>query len=314
MKRLGYIIIPILAILLMSHNANAYSEFGQGFQRDFQFTSSAMVWYEYAGGGWHSQEPMNSNGSMAFATSNADAVRNVNRFLIRFVSSASNPPFVGGNKYVVYIPFRFCVNNPDELKAFIGFTGNGFSNVVSQEAFNVNGYCIEGHLTVLFQPNVDTNAIYLGSGNDNGSVIGEVYDGFSMVFNKATIIPVIGDDIPTANEIADAVNNQQKQETQDASDDSSAVGSSSSSDATTATSSLISVIGGFVSVVTSATPTNCLIDADLNHIDMGNIDLCANPVPSYIQIIGSIILICAVIPLAIILFNRFIGLFRSFQG
>lgn len=117
-----------------------------------------------------------------------------------------------------------------------------------------------------------------------------------------------------AQDTADAVNNGQQEATQDAADNASDAGSSSSASAEGATSSLISVIGGFVGVLTSASPSNCLINANMNHIDMGQLDLCENPVPSYIQIIGSIILICAAIPLAIVLFNRFIGLFRSFQG
>lgn len=110
------------------------------------------------------------------------------------------------------------------------------------------------------------------------------------------------------------VNKEQAEATQDAADDSSNAGSSSESSAEAATSSLISVIVGFVNVITNAQATNCKINMNTTQLQVGEIDLCANPVPSYVQIIGSLILICAVIPLAIILFNRFIGLFRSFQG
>lgn len=89
--------------------------------------------------------------------------------------------------------------------------------------------------------------------------------------------------------------------------------SSSGSDAENASQSLISAIGGFVSSITSASPSNCNIDGDMGKFDLGNIDLCANPVPTYIQIISSFILIGLCIPFAIIMFNRFIALFRSFQ-
>lgn len=89
---------------------------------------------------------------------------------------------------------------------------------------------------------------------------------------------------------------------------------SSSSDAEDASQSLISAIGGFVSAVTSASPSNCQINGNMGKFDMGNIDLCANPVPTYMQVISSLILICICIPFAIIMFNRFIALFRSFQS
>lgn len=90
--------------------------------------------------------------------------------------------------------------------------------------------------------------------------------------------------------------------------------SSSGSDAENASQSLISAIGGFVSSITSASPSNCNIDGDMGKFDLGNIDLCANPVPTYIQVISSFILIGLCIPFAIIMFNRFIALFRSFQS
>lgn len=118
------------------------------------------------------------------------------------------------------------------------------------------------------------------------------------------------------DKLDDLVEQQEREETatQDAADNSQTSGDTSSSDATSASSSLISTIGGFVSVITNASPTNCRINGNMGNLDMGNLDLCANPVPSFVQIIGSIILVCLCIPFAIIMFNRFIALFRSFQG
>lgn len=91
-------------------------------------------------------------------------------------------------------------------------------------------------------------------------------------------------------------------------------GASSQSDAQTGTASLISTIGSAVSAITSASPTNCLINGNMGNFDMGQIDLCSNPVPAFVQIISSLILILITVPLCIVMFNRFIGLFRSFQG
>lgn len=115
------------------------------------------------------------------------------------------------------------------------------------------------------------------------------------------------------NEAEEALE-KEKQETQAAADASADAGDSSSSDAEQGTASLISAIGSAVSVISSASPTNCKINGNMGNLDVGQIDLCANPVPSFIQVIGSLILILITVPLCITLFNRFIALFRSFQG
>lgn len=114
-----------------------------------------------------------------------------------------------------------------------------------------------------------------------------------------------------------SIENQNQEETdavQDAADDSSTAGQDSSDEAASATTGFISAISGFVSAITNASPSNCNINANLNHLNLGVLDLCSMPVPSYITIIGSIIAIMLVIPFCIVMFNRFIGLFRSFQG
>ena len=51
----------------------------------------------------------------------------------------------------------------------------------------------------------------------------------------------------------------------------------------------------------------------MGNFDMGSIDLCANPVPTFMQVIGSIIAALVVLPLVIVLFNRFIAIIGSFQ-
>ena len=116
-----------------------------------------------------------------------------------------------------------------------------------------------------------------------------------------------------AQDTADAINDAQADATQDAADDSSTAGSSSSSDATSATSSLLSVIGAGIGAITTAQPTNCRINGDMGNLDVGTIDLCGNPVPTFISVIGSIIAVLVVLPLVIVLFNRFISIIRSFQ-
>lgn len=109
-------------------------------------------------------------------------------------------------------------------------------------------------------------------------------------------------------------NAEQKQATEDAVEGSENAGNSSSSSAQSGSASLLNVIGAFASIITSAQPTNCNINGNMGNLNIGQIDLCANPVPSFVQIIGSIILVCLVIPFVVIMFNRFISIFRSFQS
>lgn len=111
-----------------------------------------------------------------------------------------------------------------------------------------------------------------------------------------------------------SVNQEQEEATQDAADDSQTSGDSSQDSAESATQSLLTTINNGIGVITSARATNCQIDGDIGNLDLGNLDLCANPVPTFVQIILSLVAVVTVIPLAIVLFNRFIGIFRSFQG
>lgn len=108
-------------------------------------------------------------------------------------------------------------------------------------------------------------------------------------------------------------NKEQAEATQNSADNSETSGSSSQNDATNATSSLISVITSGIGAITSASASNCVINADMGNFDMGSIDLCANPVPTFMQVIGSIIAALVVLPLVIVLFNRFISIIGSFQ-
>lgn len=114
--------------------------------------------------------------------------------------------------------------------------------------------------------------------------------------------------------VGSSINKEQEEKTQEAVDDSEAAGGSSSQDAQTGTTGLLNAITGAVSVISSASPTNCKINGNMGNLDIGQLDLCANPAPTFIQTIGSLILILMCVPLAISLFNRFIAIFRSFQS
>lgn len=105
--------------------------------------------------------------------------------------------------------------------------------------------------------------------------------------------------------------------TNNAIDESEDAGDSSSSSAEGASASLLSAITGFFGVITSASPSNCVINAPLNTYfgnQRLNVDLCSLDLPPQIGALTSIIAIGIIIPFAIHMFKKFINLFRSFQS
>lgn len=77
---------------------------------------------------------------------------------------------------------------------------------------------------------------------------------------------------------------------------------------------LIGAFSAFVTALTNVQPGNCVINANLGRMNLGNINLCTlNPPPAF-QTIASIVLIAFVVPLSIALVKKMISLFRSFQN
>lgn len=90
---------------------------------------------------------------------------------------------------------------------------------------------------------------------------------------------------------------------------------SDSSAAQGTATSLLSVVGQFIGVLTSAQPTNCNIDGSLiPHLPLGNLNLCTHSPPPVITIIGSLLLIAFVVPLAYYTVKRMLALIGSFQS
>lgn len=100
-------------------------------------------------------------------------------------------------------------------------------------------------------------------------------------------------------------------ESQSSSIDSDA--DSSSSDAESTGTTLLGAFSGFVSALTSASPSNCVFNMDLGRLDMGNVDLCQLSPPTGFQAVGSVLLILFCVPLSIATGRKVISLFRSFQ-
>lgn len=101
---------------------------------------------------------------------------------------------------------------------------------------------------------------------------------------------------------------EQAQETEDTANDESSAAQGSAT-------SLLSVVGQFIGVLTSAQPTNCNLNGNLiPHLPLGQLNLCQNSPPAAITILGSLLLIAFVVPLAYHTVKRMLALIGSFQS
>lgn len=349
-KRLKYIFIPVLVILLMSHNVFAV-DMSPNVHPIWTNATPDCTLYQYQEGLTFVNEYYNNQSSFRSIYS---------------VSCAVPAGLQSKNTYAVY-SFTFD-NIPDDnsldsgfrgVKARHGSGGDGGWGVVGYniQTFANNSAKVDVYLygentnttagTVILFNEYNAAELAFLQPKERMSVSGasywqvttdtdfeynytDVLKGISTKLDTMTThLPVIRSFVweirNTTNDInsklddlgqdtADAINNGQADATQDAADDSSTAGDSSSDDVTSATNSLLSVIGAGIGAITTASPTNCRINGDMGNLDVGTIDLCANPVPSFIAVIGSIIAVLVVLPLVIVLFNRFISIIRSFQG
>lgn len=123
---------------------------------------------------------------------------------------------------------------------------------------------------------------------------------------------------PTTEQILDVLNqntfDKGAQKVQSQSTAAQTQANSSNTQANNSGSTLLQLFTGFVSAITSASPSSCSIPLNFGHFAVSDVDLCTLPVPSYVQVIGSLIAIALFVPFGMAMFRRFILLFRSFQG
>lgn len=322
-KLVKYIFIPFFFVFLMSHNVSAIDvtfNLNEYEKLDFDVTQN---YYDY--------KIYKANGSLdhqCLATFNCYVGNNQQ---IRVAATHDSFPLKTGDIIVynlaLYSPaylhhidnlqFRALApgyglstlyfHEVSDFSAIGGFT-ESFPTGSTSGIIDTQGYFISNLYEIAEIATVDGNR-QLGSFNQNtvdiavnlgnsssGDVLVVAVTGFTVYRYKGS-----------------SVNKEQEEATQDAADQSETSGSSSGSDSQQATSSLISIITSGIGAITSASASNCVIDADMGNFDMGSIDLCANPVPTFMQVIGSIIAALVVLPLVIVLFNRFISIIGSFQ-
>lgn len=109
------------------------------------------------------------------------------------------------------------------------------------------------------------------------------------------------------DDVQEKYEDQAAENEQTANDESSAAQGSATS--------LLSVVGQFIGVLTSAQPTNCNLNGNLiPHLPLGQLNLCQNSPPAAITILGSLLLIAFVVPLAYHTVKRMLALIGSFQS
>lgn len=125
----------------------------------------------------------------------------------------------------------------------------------------------------------------------------------------------------SVDDLNDTIKNQgaqdradEKEEYQDQAEDVEDDINSDSSAAQGTATTLLSVVGQFITTLTSAQPTNCNLNGDLiPHLPLGNLNLCQNSPPPAITALGSLLLIAFVVPLAYHTVKRMLALIGSFQ-
>lgn len=205
--------------------------------------------------------------------------------------------------------------------------------------FNFNGYVFfPGGVTGVIdvEPTVDYIAITDVQAGDISSLEADLT---TVINNLNTVISnqnIIGDELRTIESVmrlirngqttpsqieaavSDAIQSERESEQtqyEDQAEENEQTVEDNSSAAQSTATTLLGVVGQFISVLTSAQPTNCNLNGDLiPHLPLGNLNLCQNSPPAAITALGSLLLIAFVVPLAYHTVKRMLALIGSFQS
>lgn len=79
------------------------------------------------------------------------------------------------------------------------------------------------------------------------------------------------------------------------------------------TESLLSSAAGFATVLTNVNPSNCRINGNMGHFDIGIVDMCQDSPPSFITIIGSLVMVVILVGLSYALVNQILNLVKEMR-
>lgn len=269
------------------------------------------------------------------------------------LDSSSQLYTVGTDVYGLrfYFPAIYCGNNFQFIIGFStyltqgslsGFVGRGnnivddvfsYTDIVSSYNDTYHNFILTGHYSdcpnggaatdhvdIMFSRNTTgstspfflTQAVFQESDTGDISRLNIIISKLNELISKSSQSAVV-----------DAINNQTQQDQEhweqaqdtfdDAQDGADSDSDSSSQQATSSGTTLLAGFQSFLGALTGASPSDCVISADLGNMDLGNMDLCQLDPPPAFQAISSIMVIGFTVPLSLALGRKMIALFRSFQ-
>lgn len=315
MKRLlVYIFIPILAILLMSHNTFAL-DINQAVEFKQTWTNNRMVCAARFGNNITFNGNtcvLNGPGSTGLIGSGLSYIYTADVNLVQgdYYEFLLQVGVSGDAQTNIPIVWNMATTTNFSLVSFekvsidenLGSSATSeayvsFYRVILRSSVNNSSYPLE-----LGYSNHQTNMFYIAG--DTGSL---------MVDFRISSINRYSPKTDDQQSVVDAINNQTQQEENAASDIQNQSASDIGNSTNAETQSLLTAFGSFVSAIASISPSNCNVDFDLGHIDFGEQNLCSVSVPVVFTSITSIIVIMFTIPFVYHLVNRILGLIREMQ-
>lgn len=131
-----------------------------------------------------------------------------------------------------------------------------------------------------------------------------------MIQNQQAMINAI-DNLSLAQQEQNEKDDQDREDIQNASDDGQEAAEQAGQAIDNASASLLTIIGNFVNIIISPPASDCSIDADMGHMDLGTIDLCQLSPPPAFGTIATILVIGFTIPFAYSLIMTFLSMLKG---
>lgn len=317
-KWLKRLIIPVFAILLMSHNT-----FAVNFNYNVRLYDGKPVYSIVQGGhtygnrvtgvAYNSSISITTNGSIAAYDG---MLVDVPVFIYNYADNNATdgiwtPDYVTCNVSCQWVGFELQSSNAQTIVhnyIYVSASGNLSSFVFRSANTNNVVFSLQSAQEELYVPLVLAYRFVdlsgAGSSPDLSTINTYIQYISSQLETIYTSLGAIDGSIPSANDIADAVNAPEEEAAQNISNQSADDYKMESANM----SSLFTQFGGFITAVSGAHVGDCNINANLNHMDLGILNMCANPVPDYAQVAVSIIVCMLIAPYLLNIIKRIIGI------
>lgn len=341
-RKLSYILLPILVVFLMSHNAFAdtitessgsgvygyvvRSSSGDNYGRNASWSGNYPVELLSPRSGtqvikylYGVQKSWNLNlptGKQSYSVS------------ARFIITA-----MGNNEIFYNLPITGTMGTTSGTKNMDCAAGNGGSSVnqvVVECISSTTGGVRPTSVNITYGSTVsfDLSSNYISYVSDTSSrvvVASSSYTYSAAEDNSAAVVNGLdqvrqsvnyqGDKINNSiNNLNNSINEQNKKENAAVDNIQNQTTGDIPNSTDQQTTNLIGLFGSFVSAVSSASATNCNIVANFGNLNLGTLNLCQDNPPAFIQVIGSIVLIVILVPCAYWLVMRILGEIRSFTN